>query len=274
MNMTAKLIVSPLFDESVAKDIREYSCTTSVRKILSSNEKDVTKSKLIIDCILEKKQIYIEKRKEYEKKRHKSPKRKKWIEEYNKKPEVIKRKKEYNKEYPKNNKDKIDKKRKETRKSNPEKYKKLRKIRYDSEIKECREYLGVYCYILGVEFLYDQYSDIHHIDQTTKSFNIGMRSHLIKSNPYLMKLELNKCVLLHPIIHDLIHGELNEIKMLMGIKCHKFLPSWIYHTHWQEFCRRYKGKTEEEINRLCDYPIEDKYDFVKSLPHSDSDLFG
>lgn len=63
----SNLIVSPLFDEDVAKDIRRFRCVTEIKIILRCDGNDIIKSKLIIDCILENKKRILEKQNEYDK---------------------------------------------------------------------------------------------------------------------------------------------------------------------------------------------------------------
>lgn len=138
------------------------------------------------------------------------------------------------------------------------------KEQHKVDMDECKLYLNQLCSIFGLNAP-DEDVDFHHIDQNIKKFPIASKANWIRINNLVMTNELDKCVLLHPTIHEMIHSELDEIKDLMEIYPNKFLPSEIYYKHWELFINRYRNKTEEEINQLCDYLIEDKYPFIKDL---------
>lgn len=117
-------IILASLDLEVSKDIKKYNCLRQVKRILSSNENDVTKSKLIIECILEKKNKIKEQMKDY------YQKNKKELTEYKKEyyennKEVLK---EYKKVYREKNKDRIKEQDKIYREKHKDRRKKYNKI--------------------------------------------------------------------------------------------------------------------------------------------------
>jgi len=117
-------------------------------------------------------------------------------------------KKEYLKEWKKRNKDKVNRYRikwrnnDENRRKEAEQKKKVRPIRSNNErtkLKELREYKGNKCALCG-------YNDIpkilhfHHLKD--KLFEISKRRYLSLEN---LKREANKCILVCPNCHAIIH---------------------------------------------------------------------
>lgn len=282
-------------DPQVKNDCKNYGCISNVKKILLLDLNDIVKGRMICDEIIRKRKIEKEyrennKQKISKKKKEYREKNKQKISEYNKKyyennkekvlkdmkqyheknkEQILKNNKkyreknkkrisEYRKEYRENNKQKISEDNKKYYENNKQQISEFRKQQYEKDILECRNYLGNECFILRNKAPTDQV-DFHHISQIDKDFKITDNTYFIRTNNSRMIEELKKCGLMHPLIHQLIHEELNEIKRRFGLNSRNHLPSELYHKHWELFTKRYRNHNLDEIEELCDTTLEQKY---------------
>ena len=85
----------------------------------------------------------------------------------------------------------------------------------------------------------------HHIIPYEKEFVIT--NNLFHSK---VKEEVDKCAILHPLAHDLLHKELREIRRNRKMRRGEEFTRQEYIEHYNDFIKRHKGKTLDEIDDL------------------------